>query len=159
MVQDGISGKKTNHSLRVTGASCLYEAGVPEKIIQQRTGHRSLDALRMYESVTEKQEMAVSEILSRKKRKFDEPDNPDISAPFNVSAPSCVSAPSNVQSVPSCGPQYHNCTVNTFSAPNIPFYGTPYVHGSYTTYPPFPYGYPGPSYHTGPPNNPDTTNN
>ena len=47
MVQDmcsdaGIEGKKTNHSLRVSGASTLFEAGVPERVIQQRTGHRSL---------------------------------------------------------------------------------------------------------------------
>ncbi len=33
-----ISGHKTNHSLRATGATMLYEAEVPEKIIQERTG-------------------------------------------------------------------------------------------------------------------------
>ena len=44
-----ISGHKTNHSLRATGASELFEAGVPEKIIKERTGHRSLEALRLYE--------------------------------------------------------------------------------------------------------------
>ena len=27
----------------------MYDCGVPEKIIQERTGHRSLEALRMYE--------------------------------------------------------------------------------------------------------------
>ena len=41
----GISGKKTNHSLRATGASQLFQANVPEKVIQERTGHRSLEAL------------------------------------------------------------------------------------------------------------------
>ena len=34
----GISGKKTNHSLRVSGATSLFDAGVPERVIQQRTG-------------------------------------------------------------------------------------------------------------------------
>ena len=34
----GIEGHKTNHSLRATGASELFEAGVPEKIIKERTG-------------------------------------------------------------------------------------------------------------------------
>ena len=38
-----------NHSLRVTGATCMWEANVLEKLIQQRTGHRSLEALRSYE--------------------------------------------------------------------------------------------------------------
>ena len=33
-----VSGKKTNHSLRVAVASCLFDAGVPERIIQARTG-------------------------------------------------------------------------------------------------------------------------
>jgi len=31
-----------NHSLRATGCSRLFEAGVPEKVIQQWTGHLSL---------------------------------------------------------------------------------------------------------------------
>lgn len=47
--QAGIKGNKTNHSLRATGATELYESGVPEKLIQERTGHRSLEALRVYE--------------------------------------------------------------------------------------------------------------
>ena len=38
-------GDKTNHSLRATGASILFQSNVPEKIIQERTGHRSLKAL------------------------------------------------------------------------------------------------------------------
>ena len=59
-----ISGHKTNHSLRATGATELYEAEVPEKIIQERTGHRSLECLRMYERTSDKQQRAVSNILS-----------------------------------------------------------------------------------------------
>jgi integrase len=43
----GIKGNKTNHSLRVAGTTCLHEAGVPEKVIQQRTGHRSSETLRV----------------------------------------------------------------------------------------------------------------
>ena len=38
----GIEGEKSNHSLRVAGTSSLFAAGVPEKIIQGRTGHVSL---------------------------------------------------------------------------------------------------------------------
>ena len=62
--QAGIDGNKTNHSLRATGATQLYESGVPEKLIQERTGHRSLEALRMYERTNENQHKAVSSILS-----------------------------------------------------------------------------------------------
>ena len=39
----GILGNKTNHSLRAYSATKLYNAGVPEKVIQDRTGHRSLE--------------------------------------------------------------------------------------------------------------------
>ena len=59
----GIHGHKTNHSLRATGASELFEAGVPEKIIKERTGHKSLDALRTYERTTSEQQKAVSNFL------------------------------------------------------------------------------------------------
>ena len=67
----GITGRKTNHSLRAIGASELFAAGVPEKIIKERTGHRSLDALHVYEHTTSTQHQAVSTILgSRNKVSF-----------------------------------------------------------------------------------------
>ena len=62
--QAGIKGNKTNHSLRATGATGLYESGVPEKLIQDRTGHRSLEALRVYEWMNIQQHKAVSSIHS-----------------------------------------------------------------------------------------------
>ena len=60
----GIQGNKTNHSLRATGATQLFQAEVPEKIIQQRTGHRSLSAMRTYEWITNEQHEAVSSLLA-----------------------------------------------------------------------------------------------
>ena len=45
----GLGANKMNHSLQITGASVLFDAGVPERIIQSRTGHRSLDALQVYD--------------------------------------------------------------------------------------------------------------
>ncbi len=56
-------GKKTNHSLRASGASAMFEAHVPEKIIQKTTGHRSLEALCTYERVSTDQHQAVSKVL------------------------------------------------------------------------------------------------
>ena len=53
---------RTNHSLRATAATALFQADVPEKVIQERTGHRSLDALRKYERSTERQHGAASKI-------------------------------------------------------------------------------------------------
>ena len=59
----GIDGKITIHSLRATAAT-MCEMGVPEKVIQQRTGHRSLDSLRVYERTSTQQQQAASNILS-----------------------------------------------------------------------------------------------
>ena len=60
--QAGIKGNKLNHSLRATGATQLYESVVPKKLIQERTGHCSLEALRVYERMNV-QHKAVSSIL------------------------------------------------------------------------------------------------
>ena len=40
-----IEGHKTNHSLRASGTTELFQAQVPEKVIQERTGHRSLTCM------------------------------------------------------------------------------------------------------------------
>ena len=39
--EDGINSKKTNHSLRATGTTAMFNANVPEKIIREVTGHTS----------------------------------------------------------------------------------------------------------------------
>ena len=64
----GIVGHKTNHSLRATAASEMFARQVPEKLIQERTGHRSLEALRTYERSNEEQHRAVSSVLCETKR-------------------------------------------------------------------------------------------
>ena len=51
-----IEGYFTNHSLRATRATQLFDAGVPEALVQKQTGHKSLQSLRSYERVTENQE-------------------------------------------------------------------------------------------------------
>ena len=60
----GIVGNKTNHSLRATSATEMYNFEVPEKLIQERTGHRSLKALRVYEWSSDNQHQAVPSLLS-----------------------------------------------------------------------------------------------
>ena len=42
----------------------MYETGVPEKVIQERTGHRSLEALRVYERTNAQQHQAVCGVLA-----------------------------------------------------------------------------------------------
>ena len=44
----GIEGYKTNHSLRVTTATSLFQAGINEQLIMERTGHHGTDGIRTY---------------------------------------------------------------------------------------------------------------
>lgn len=129
-----------NKSLRVAGVSCLFNAGVPEKIIQQRSGHRSVDGLRVYERVTNS---AVSKILTNSDTlNFDntlaqlEFTTSDVIKSSEASEESKPLLSSNEQSSvagsasfgsASFGNQYNNCQVNVYSAP---------------TYSPRPYGFP-----------------
>ena len=111
----GIVGCKTNHSLRATGASELFEAGVPEKIIKEQTGHRSLEALHIYEHATSMQHQAVSAILgSRNKITFQEA----------MCTPSVISHPTvSASSTPMPHNIFHNCSVQviqTTQPPQLP---------------------------------------
>jgi hypothetical protein len=94
----GINGK-TNHSLRVAGTTSLFNAGVPKRIIQGRTGHSSLEGLRKYERVTENEEVAISKVLTCEKDSFQ-----DSKSTAPQSSPSSLPLPSGVN--------YNNCTIN-----------------------------------------------
>ena len=60
-VQVGITSKM-NHSLRATGVSEMFRSGVPEKLVQERTGHRTMKALCTYENTSTSQYMAISNV-------------------------------------------------------------------------------------------------
>lgn len=55
----GISGFRTNHSLRATSATRLYAAGVEEQLIMERTGHRSVEGVRSFKCTSDQQEQAI----------------------------------------------------------------------------------------------------
>ena len=76
----GIRGFKTNHSLRVTAATRLFQAGVDEQLIMERTGHHSTDGIRVYKRSSIEQQQAISDILSRssKKQKVENPMQDDV---------------------------------------------------------------------------------
>ena len=50
----GIPGYFTNHSLRATATTRMYDAQLDEASIMQRTGHRSVQGVRTYKRTTEK---------------------------------------------------------------------------------------------------------
>ena len=53
----------TNHSLRATGATALFDTGVSEVVVQKCTGHKSINALHQYKRVTTTQNQLVANIL------------------------------------------------------------------------------------------------
>ena len=61
----GIEGYKTNHSLRLRATTCTIglEKGVPEKLIMERTGHRTVKSLHTYQRVSDGQKEIVSDVL------------------------------------------------------------------------------------------------
>ena len=60
----GITGHKTNHSLRATTATRLFHAGVDEQLIMERTGHRSMDGVRCYKRTSQEQHEVLSDIVN-----------------------------------------------------------------------------------------------
>ncbi|ESO92067.1 hypothetical protein LOTGIDRAFT_163071 [Lottia gigantea] len=59
----GIPGSKTNHSLRATAATRLFQANVEEQLICEVTGHRS-EAVRAYKRSSDDQKENVSRLLT-----------------------------------------------------------------------------------------------
>ena len=85
-----IDGFKTNHSLRATAATRLYESGVDEQLIMERTGHRSLEGVRNYKRTTSHQREVLSDLLN---------------AP---SSPAKTEGPRNLQLQKSTSSEQHN---------------------------------------------------
>ena len=63
----GIKGFKTNYSLRVTTVTRLFQAGVDEQLMMERTGHHSIDGILTYKRSSAEQQEEISKILSRSK--------------------------------------------------------------------------------------------
>ena len=64
----GITGFKTNHSLRATAATRLYQSGIDEQLIMERTGHQSSEGVRSYKRTSQQQSEDISDILHCSKR-------------------------------------------------------------------------------------------
>ena len=64
----GAEGYYTNHSLRRTCATRLFQEGLDEQRIMAITGHRSTDAVRMYKTISVTQEEEASDILQGTKQ-------------------------------------------------------------------------------------------
>ena len=59
----GLQGKFTNHSLRATCATRMYDRNIPEQIIKETTGHRS-ECVRGYKRTSDELKEVASNALS-----------------------------------------------------------------------------------------------
>ena len=95
----------------------MYDSGVPKKMIQERTGHRSLEALRMYERTSEQQHQAVSAVLSApgsgKKATFNQYLEQERTNVSHTVSQSHHPAPPTFMFQ-----DLHGCTININAAPN-----------------------------------------
>ena len=62
--KSGVGVHYTNHSLRATAITRMFNSGVPEKVIAENSGHRSTKALRCYEKTSEQLQQAVTKVIN-----------------------------------------------------------------------------------------------
>ena len=60
----GILGRKTNHSLRAHAATELFQVGIHGKVIQDYPDHSTLEGLRNYEHISDKQRQEAGKALT-----------------------------------------------------------------------------------------------
>ena len=58
-----MEGKVTNHSLRATAASRLYQDNADEQLVMETTGHRSTSSVRSNKRTSDRQMATVSDVL------------------------------------------------------------------------------------------------
>ena len=66
----GADGYYTNHSLRRTCATRLFQSGIDEQEIMAITGHRSTDGVRVYKEISHEQEHQLSKMIAPKTPKM-----------------------------------------------------------------------------------------
>ncbi len=78
----GISGHYTNHSLRATTATRLFDAGIDEQLIIARTGHSSTVGVRSYKRITEPLKEMTSNVLKKKPKQENHHKQPEKATVF-----------------------------------------------------------------------------
>ena len=77
----GVTGHFTNHLLRATAATHMFDAGSDEQLIMHRTGHNSSVVVRSYKRITDSLKEKTSDVLNAsapptKKEKLDDSEVP-----------------------------------------------------------------------------------
>ena len=60
----GLQNTYSNHSLRATAITRMFNGNIPEKVIADKSGHRSIKGLRAYEKTSVQLEQAAGELIN-----------------------------------------------------------------------------------------------
>lgn len=108
----------TNHSLRATAITRMLNSGIPEKVIAEQSGHRSLKALRCYEHTSLEQQLDVTKAINQiatveEVEKKEEAEKENV-APIADEKPliKTEAEESATSSVPGLSGCFTNCTIN-----------------------------------------------
>ena len=87
--QSGIDVRYTNHSLRATAITRMFNSGIPEKVIAETSGHRSTKSLRFYEHTSVQQQQAVTQAINSSKsiEKTQDTEHPGVKEECKPSIP------------------------------------------------------------------------
>ena len=102
----GFSGY-TNHCLRATAVSRMYNAGIPESLISEKSGHRSLDGLRVYEHPSDDLERTAEDSIAGCSKNVEERDGDKEEEKFKPPQ----SAPPQLPQLPNFSGM-NQCTIN-----------------------------------------------
>ncbi len=127
----GLSGKRTNHALKATAVTRMYEQGVDEQLIQERLGNSS-EAVRSYKHTSSEQNVKISKILYGNNPKCHKLQMPKVKTVSKLleeeikSPESSQVVPSSTSTVTTVNYNYHGIdlssapTVNVYLIINIP---------------------------------------
>ena len=99
--EGGLEGNFSNHSGKRTCATALYQAGIEEQEIMNRTGHRSVDSVRQYKRPSDDMITEISSVLEPKRIKT--------SAACTITTPVCASVDGDTSA---SGAIFTHCTFN-----------------------------------------------
>ena len=103
----GVDGNFTNHSLRRTCATRLFQAGVDEQQIMNVTGHRTTNAVRLYKEISQEQEKSSKILQMAKKVKLSQESEDD--KPTKLVASSSINSSTSVPVYNfTCSVVFHN---------------------------------------------------
>ena len=101
----GVDVCYTNHCLRATDISRMFTSGISEKVITEKSGHRSLTGLRPYEKTSDHQQEAGRAIAALEQSTFENEEKHKMGSRDADKNPEITA-----QSFP--GAELNNCTIN-----------------------------------------------